>query len=261
MPYATNDGVRIYYEREGSGPPLLLHCGFPPTLNLWRDWGGYPAALRDHYTLLLLDPRGQGRSDKPHDPAAYSYDRRVGDTLTVLDHAGVDTAIFWGYSMGGRVGFAAARDAPARFRAFIVGGMHPEAPDRAVQEEEVAALRGGMAGYVALLEREGGQLPTDARAWIMDNDAAALAASASATAEAPDFRDTLARLDVPMLVYAGERDVPFHERARRAVAGLPRVMFVSLPGLGHMEAFARSDLVLPHVRTFLADLHERAERT
>jgi pimeloyl-ACP methyl ester carboxylesterase len=255
MPYATSNGVRIYYEREGSGPPLVLHAGFGANLDLWRECG-YLSALRDEYELILLDPRGQGRSDKPHDPAAYTYDQRVADVLAVLDAAEVGRAIFWGYSMGGRVAFAAAHYAPTRFRAFVTGGMHPEVPDRAVQEEEVAALSDGMPGYIALLERDDGPLPAGWRSTLLANDAAALRASARATAEAPDFTETLAHLAAPMLVYVGERDTPFHDRARRATADLSRVTFVSLPELDHGEAIARSDLVLPLIRGFLADCAE-----
>ena len=252
MPYATSNDVRIYYEREGSGPPLVLHTGFGATLDLWHDCG-YRRALRDEYELILLDPRGQGRSDKPHDPAAYTYDRRVADVLAVLDAAEVERTIFWGYSMGGRVAFAAARYAPTRFHAFVAGGMHPEVPDRAVQDEEVAALSGGMPDYIALLEKDGGPLPAGWRSTLLANDAAALRASARATAEAPDFTGTLTRLAAPMLVYVGEHDMPFHDRARRATADLSSVTFVSLPGLDHGEAIARSDLVLPLIRGFLAD--------
>jgi pimeloyl-ACP methyl ester carboxylesterase len=80
MPYATHDGVRIYYETEGSGPPLLLHAGLSMSLNDWRDFG-YVNALRDDYRLILLDPRGHGQSDKPHDPIAYAYNLLVGDVV------------------------------------------------------------------------------------------------------------------------------------------------------------------------------------
>src|SRR3954447_26749762 len=71
MPYASNDGVRIYYEREGSGPPLVLHHGFTRSLEGWRD-NGYADVLNTEYELILMDARGHGRSDKPHDPAAYA---------------------------------------------------------------------------------------------------------------------------------------------------------------------------------------------
>ncbi len=93
MPYATNDGVRISYEREGSGPPIVLQHGFTRSLEGWRD-SGYVAALRDDYELILVDARGHGKSDKPHDPAAYTLDKRVGDILAVLDDAGIARAIY-----------------------------------------------------------------------------------------------------------------------------------------------------------------------
>ena len=91
MPYASNEGVRIHYEVEGSGPPLFLHVGFLGTLEDWRrEDTRYVEALRDAYRLVLLDPRGQGRSDAPHDPSAYTLDQRVGDVLAVLDAEGIE---------------------------------------------------------------------------------------------------------------------------------------------------------------------------
>ena len=130
MPYAINDGVRIAYERVGSGPPIVLHHGFSGSRRSWREHG-YVEALKGDYALLLLDARGHGTSDKPHAPAAYTDERRAGDVLAVLDDAGIERAIFWGYSMGGHVGYAIARDAPTRFRALIIGGMHPYPRDAA----------------------------------------------------------------------------------------------------------------------------------
>lgn len=107
MPYATNDGVRIYYEVEVSGPPLVLHVGFLSTLDdLRREDTRYTEALRDTYQLILLDPRGQGRSDKPHDPNAFTRAARAGDIRAVLDDLSIARTHFWGYSLGGSVGFA-----------------------------------------------------------------------------------------------------------------------------------------------------------
>jgi pimeloyl-ACP methyl ester carboxylesterase len=98
MPYADNDGGRIRYEIDGSGVPLVLHPGFIGSLEDWDD-AGYVTTLSDQYRLIRLDPRGQGRSDTPHDPAAYAAQHRVGDVLAVLDAEGIDRALFWGYSM------------------------------------------------------------------------------------------------------------------------------------------------------------------
>lgn len=253
MPYASNGGVRIYYEREGSGPPLVLHHGFTRSLEGWRD-NGYVDVLKREYGLILMDARGHGRSDKPHDPAAYAPEQRVGDVRAVLDDAGIERAIFWGYSMGGRIGYACARYAPERLDALVIGGMHPYAGNPAQPGWRAEAMRaGGIEGYLAELERREGPLPAQMRARILDNDAEALIASTTASASAPDFSAALAALRVPVLIYAGDRDQPIHDLAQRAAAaaGVP---FVSLPGLNHGEVSRSSAVVLPHVLPFLADV-------
>ncbi len=155
MPYAANDGVRIRYEVAGSGPPLVLHIGFAGWLENWVD-AGYVAALRDAYRLILLDPRGQGRSDGPHDPAAYSMLHRAGDVLAVLDTEGIERAHFWGYSMGGHLGYALGRLISDRVASLILGGAapfggNPRPPDG---DAMIAGLRQGMAGLVAVWEAE-----------------------------------------------------------------------------------------------------------
>src|SRR5579859_953734 len=60
MSYAMNAGVRIHFEVEGGGPPLLLHTGFASSVPDWYTLG-YVDALKGDYQLILLDPRGQGQ--------------------------------------------------------------------------------------------------------------------------------------------------------------------------------------------------------
>ena len=84
MPYADNNGVRIHYHVGGEGPPLVLHHGLAGDLETWRAFG-YVDSLNTDYLLILMDARGHGASDKPHDPEAYAMEHRVGDVVTVLD--------------------------------------------------------------------------------------------------------------------------------------------------------------------------------
>lgn len=71
MPHANHRGVRNHYQVEGEGPPLVLQHGFTHSLRRWY-LHGYVEALREDHRLILVDARGHGSSDKPHDPSAYT---------------------------------------------------------------------------------------------------------------------------------------------------------------------------------------------
>jgi pimeloyl-ACP methyl ester carboxylesterase len=140
MLYADNRGIRIHYRVEGEGPPLILQHGFTQSIDDWYDFG-YVDALKRDYRLILLDARGHGQSDKPHDPSAYRLNKRVADVTSVAD-AGVAKAHFWGYSMGGWIGFGMAKYAPGRVDCLVIGGAHPYARDESQVREFLRAHLG-----------------------------------------------------------------------------------------------------------------------
>ncbi|MGH9271683.1 MAG: alpha/beta fold hydrolase, partial [Ilumatobacteraceae bacterium] len=125
MPHTDNHGTRIAYEViAGTGPPLILHHGLSDSSRGWHD-GGYVAALRRDCTLVLIDARGHGESTKPHEPEAYHPPEVLAtDVLAVMDALFIEDAHYFGYSMGGRVGFELARRAPGRLRSLVLGGAH-----------------------------------------------------------------------------------------------------------------------------------------
>src|SRR5215470_13911739 len=101
MPYANSHGVRIHYQVEGAGPPLVLLHGFTDSLASWYEFG-YVSALAPDYKLILLDARGHGGSDKPHEPVAYETELNVADVLAVLDTLHVPTVHFLAIPWVGR---------------------------------------------------------------------------------------------------------------------------------------------------------------
>src|SRR5262245_53749176 len=68
--FVTHESVRIFFRTSGEGAALLLHHGFAGSTQGWID-AGYVRILEKRYQVITIDARGHGRSDKPHDAAAY----------------------------------------------------------------------------------------------------------------------------------------------------------------------------------------------
>jgi pimeloyl-ACP methyl ester carboxylesterase len=84
MPLVINEGIRIHYEVEGQGPPLVLqHDLFGSTQSWWLN--GYVDELSKDYKLILTDAHGHGESGKPHEMQAYNSELMTGDIVVVLD--------------------------------------------------------------------------------------------------------------------------------------------------------------------------------
>lgn len=255
MPYAVNDTVRIYYEVEGDGPPLVLHTGFMLSLEGWRRLG-YVDALRDAYRLILIDPRGQGRSDSPHDPRAYEALHRWNDVLAVLDAEGIDRAHFWGYSMGGRMGYGLGAHTPQRLHSLVIGGAHPFKPEWGDEPDAMLELlRQGMPAFVAAWEANDPHMTPETRAELLTLDAVATSVALEALRGEKSLAEMLPGIQVPTLIYYGTEDFPNHE-PRDAPALMPRATAVALDGLDHGQAFDERDLVLSHVLPFLDGLSQ-----
>jgi pimeloyl-ACP methyl ester carboxylesterase len=250
MPYARNGSVRIHYEVEGEGPALVLQHGFSESVIDWYE-AGYVSALKTDYRLILIDARGHGASDKPHDPDAYVLNRRAGDVAAVLDSLDIAQALFWGYSMGGWIGFGIAKYAKERVRALIIGGQHPYARSMGALWHLVqTGLAQGSEEFVAGMEEMFGPESSERKGRLLSADLEAYLAQAQ---DRPGLEDILPSMSMPCCLYAGEID-PIYPEVEACSRQMPHVTFFSLPGLNHCDAYTRSALVLPRVTTFLKAL-------
>jgi haloalkane dehalogenase len=124
----VSDGLRMHYLDEGprDGAPILLLHGEPTWSFLYRKM--IPIFVGGGLRVIAPDLIGFGRSDKPVDPASYSYARHVGwvrDLIEALDLR--DTTLF-GQDWGSLIGLRLAVEQQARFcRIVIANGFLPTA--------------------------------------------------------------------------------------------------------------------------------------
>ena len=256
---ADNGGVGIHFETVGHGPPLVLHHGRLGSGRFWTD-AGYVEALAPSRRLIVLDARGHGRSDKPDHPGAYRAEDMAGDVVAVLDRLDIERADFLGYSMGGRIGFATLAHHPDRLNCLLAGGAGPYGPARSAEAERHLAetLAGGMAAYLAEMRKmlaptsgRGGRTldPAEIEA-LLANDAPALAALATATADWAPVVDAVAAAGRPVFLFGGTDD-PIWPLIERASTEIATAELSAVGPFGHGEDLRRPDLVLPLVTDFL----------
>jgi pimeloyl-ACP methyl ester carboxylesterase len=241
MPYTFSQGEKIHYHVEGSGPPLILQHGGFGSLQDWYDYN-YVSTLKNDYRLILTDCRAHGQSAKPYQPEKYAPELQAGDVIAVLNELGIETCHFFGFSLGGRIGYWVALFHPTRLRSLIVLGSDPYAWDT------TDIIEG--AETIADWPNEIPSITAAHRDRLVSNDVQALIASLETPF--PDNSDVLKKLNIPCLVLCGDRDEGL-EDARRSAAEIENAIFISIEGCAHLESMVRSDLTLPPIRDFLAN--------
>lgn len=253
MPYVDSHGVPIYYQVVGDGFPVVLQTGGGGDGTMWEQ-GGYVAGLAG-FKVILLDHRGHGRSGKPANLEAHRVERYVDDVIAVMDDLGIDRAAFWGYSAGATVGYGVAAMHPERIAALIaqgaIGEGDADTPDNRAWAQEAAqtAREHGVGAFVEGAFEEDG-IPE----WFMeqmrstDGEMFALEALGASSWHGP--WSILDQVQCPVLMLVGELEDPEGDNPR-AASQLRNARCVTFPGLGHLEAYVRSDLALAEAIPFL----------
>src|SRR4051794_29121823 len=113
--YVDAGAVRLHAVIGGDGPPLLMVHGWPETWYAWRLL--MPALARD-FTVIAVDQRGIGLSDKP--VGGYDTGTLAGDLVALMDALGHDRFAVVGHDTGFAIGYALAADYPERIARLAV---------------------------------------------------------------------------------------------------------------------------------------------
>ena len=119
--YVERSGVRTSYEMYGDGTPTVL---FLPAWAIGhsRFWKGQIPYFARHYRVITFDPRGNGKSGRPLDPAAYADTEYTADALAVMDATQTDRAVMVGFSRGAWLAAMLAARYPDRVLGAVMAG-------------------------------------------------------------------------------------------------------------------------------------------
>jgi pimeloyl-ACP methyl ester carboxylesterase len=226
--FATSaDGTRIAYDASGSGPVVMLLHGGGQTRRVWHEQG-YVERLAREFTVITVDFRGNGDSDKPSTKAAYAVERLVEDLVAVADKAGTARFTVWGFSYGANIGryLATSSVGLKRVQAMVYIGI-PFGPPVDPQFRDLILAR----------LRDPATPPVSA-AWT------------GALLDYPPVEPS--DLKCPTLWVVGTANTPAYDSARRyreRLDGTP-VELVTFDGLTHPQEQSRIDDVLPREIAF-----------
>lgn len=226
-----------------------------------RYFGDLPELAAER-TLLLVDPRGTGESERPSDPSAYELEDYAADIEAIRREVGMERVDLLGHSHGGFVAINWAGNHPDRVGMLVLANTTPRFTDeiRARREQRLESHRGRpyFERALAALEARRAERYSDEEEllelliddWRLQIDpkvdyepigAAVQRAGANGDAlhhfntgiaAEMDQLSVLERIDAPTLVLAAELD-PFSASAQETADALPDSALVMLPGADH----------------------------
>lgn len=238
MPYVISNNIKIHYEVVGCGEPLvMLH----PNGHCIKDWYtlDYIGQLEKSFQLILIDCRGFGDSDKPHDANHYHPQLIANDTITILDFLGINKAHCFGYSMGGRNAFALMQYYPDYFKSFVIGGAHPYTINKLLHSY-TQLLQQGLPKLVEVFEKNFGDFPLEIKDNFLKNDLDALIAMNSQPLV--DFSEALANYNGRLSFMVGEKD-PILTYVKRAQQSKDGAQINIISDKNHMQLFFATEIV------------------
>lgn len=231
------NGLDMYYEIHGDGPPLvLLHGAY---MSIPSNWAMLLPVYAEKYKVIAVELQAHGRTSDAERPIR--YETMADDVAALLDHLRIGKASVFGYSMGAGVAIRLAMQHPDKVDRLIaasgattydaypddfeamIGSMTPETFAGSPMEEEYKRLSPNPDGFANLFEK------------LKDLDL-----------QHYDWGDeNFAKITAPTLLIFGDADVVELEHAVKLhqllgghmngdMLGLPKVQLAVLPGTSHI---------------------------
>ncbi|MPZ92385.1 MAG: alpha/beta fold hydrolase [Actinobacteria bacterium] len=278
--YIVRDGVNVYYEEFGDGDPTVLLMPTHPIVHslMWKAQVPY---LARHFRVVTFDPRGNGKSDRPTNPAAYDDSNYVSDALQVMDETATERAVLVGLCSGVHWCLQLGAAHPDRVLGVVslaagVPFLAPPHPHRLEYsfDEELDTDEGWAKDnrhfwkrdYRAFVEFFFEQLLPEPHStkqwedcveWAMESSVEAMLAADEGKvtpASEEEAAELLRRLTFPTLFIHGRLDAcqPFDRSAR--AAELTGGTLVTLEGVGHVPQARHPVKINSLIRSFVQSI-------
>jgi pimeloyl-ACP methyl ester carboxylesterase len=253
MPYMAVNDVRLYYEEEGTGLPMVLLSGAASALEsvVRGGWATLRPYLAQRYHVLQFDQRGHGRTDNPGGGDAYTLTQLAADAAALISQLGLAPAHVAGWSEGGIVGLGLALEHPGVVRSVIGVGTNYMNDARTVAElasfdpERIGQERPSV-GAVLAQRHDPHHAPgywKELLHWIVASETDLPAYTAA----------DLARIVAPTLWIAGEDDEWFElEQPLAMKRHIPDAELLIVSHAGHSPQQTHPHLVGPVMLDFLS---------
>src|SRR5262245_10780574 len=275
MPYVTvgkeNSGdIELEHADHGSGRPVVLIHGYPLSGASWEKQ--VPALLNAGCRVITYDRRGFGKSSQPTD--GYNYDTFAADLQKLIAQLSLQDATLVGFSMGGGeiARYFGKYGAKGISKAVIIGGVppfllktgdNPEGVDgavfdgikKAVAADRYAFFTGFFKNFFNTDVFSGQRVSDEVvrASWNIAAGASATASLACVSTWYEDFRQDVARIDVPTLVIHGDDDriVPLEAAGARTAKLVKGARLAVIKGGPHCITWTHADEVNAELMRFL----------
>jgi pimeloyl-ACP methyl ester carboxylesterase len=272
MAFADVNGVKMYYEINGSGPTVIQIGG---AVNGHEGYSLITPHMAKHFTVIDFDHRGYGQSDRPEQK--YTMTTWVDDMAALLDALGIEKCHVHGGSMGGFIACLFGAKYPERVDRLVFNGAVAKCDwmarqsfflwKRIAQEfglgsEELALLLLTSAFSRGYLDQMATSGTLHSLGWMQDSitrntNLAVFADACDAMAET-DVTGILGQVTAPTLVLQGVEDIltpldcgPDGAGARKIAEGIPGAELFLISPCGHGVLFERPEEAVNKVIEFL----------
>ncbi len=261
--FAKANGVNIAYRVQGEGPPLVLIMGYRLNSTAWP--ATFIEQLARQFTVITLDNRGTGRSDKPVE--GYAIANMARDVCGLLDELGLALVNMLGYSMGGAIAQEFVRQYPDRVKRLILCATMAGGPSATYAESAVVRVMRDLDGlspeqaarriwtvtYAPSYLAQHRQLAEEQmrREIALPTPLHAADLQFQAFAEF-DGSKALTAIRAPTLILTGDLDrLISPQNSRRMASLLPGAKLIVIPGGGHRIMWEATDECVLHILDFL----------